>query len=150
MDEAKYSVNVPLPKASQYDPTAQITIRADHQEELKNSLDALFGVGVFDRVTALGLTSLLSLPTEAAPNPTPVAAGPQTSGATAAGTAPQAAPQPASGGSTGGASGESHGACPACGVGQLVNKYRKADGSFMGVGCNNYPRCDHMLYWAKK
>jgi len=162
MEEAKYSFNVPLPKNSTYDTATMLTIRADHSEELKNSIDAVFGVGTYDRVTALALVTIQSLPTggptTAAPAGSHNSGAP--SGASDVNTGQPVVTVPASGGSTVGASGvqyppkQTYGACPECGEGQIVDKFRTAakGGGFMGRGCDAYNRngCNYMAFWANR
>lgn len=150
MEEAKYSFSVPLPKVSQYDSTTQLTVRADHVEEFENSIDKLFGEGVFTKVKGLALQTILSLPTSSSSVgssvPTGTGAAPANAPATAgAASTPAPAPAPAPQGGTGGASKgsdqESFGSCPQCGTGTLRKKFRRGTGEFWGVGCDNYPEC---------
>lgn len=157
MEEAKYSFNVPLPKNSSYDASAQLTVRADHVEELKNSIDAVFGTGTYDRVAALGLVTIQSLPTGVTPvSPITPASAPAQAGATGVSTGQNPVPAPVGGGSTGGAypPKQTYGACPQCGEGQIVDKFRTAakGGGFMGRGCDAYNRngCNYMQFWANQ
>lgn len=158
MEEAKYSFNVPLPKNSTYDTATMLTIRADHSEELKNSIDAVFGEGTYLRVTALALVTIQNLPTGATPVATGTATpGPAASGPTVAAVTPSPAgvtstPNPSSGNQY--PPKETYGACPECGEGQIVDKFRTAakGGGFMGRGCDAYNRngCTFMQFWANR
>lgn len=152
MEEAKYSFNVPLPKNSTYDTATMLTIRADHSDELRNSIDAVFGVGTYDKVTALALVTILSLPTGA---PQTVAAPTASVSGEASTTSTPGVPvtsNPPSGSQY--PPKQSYGACPECGEGQIVDKFRtKAKGGgFMGRGCDAYNRngCQYMAFWANQ
>jgi len=125
MEEAKYSLNIPLPKHEQWEASKQLTIRADHSEELRNSVDTLLGAGTFDRLMAQVVQSTYP---PVAPTPSPAA---QPGGAMAPATAPPVMGAPA------------NGPCPACGVGSLEWKQRR-DGTGSFLGCNNYPNCRYI------
>lgn len=128
MEEAKYSLSIPLPKASQYDASTTLTIRAEHSEELKNSVAALLGEGTLERLAARALQATLVDPTPVAA-PAPVASAP---------VAPAPAVTPVTA-----APAASLGACPACGTGQLVKRERKdKSGSF--TGCSTFPTCRYI------
>jgi len=147
MEEAKYSLNLPLPKADQYDASRTVTIRGDHSEEWKNSIDAVLGEGTYVRLMAQAVAATYP-PTPAAqavpvgpapapavgPQPTPVAspAAPQPTSAPLPPGAPAAQPQAQ-------APQVTYGPCPECRVGTLVLRNRR-DGQGQFIGCNRYRR----------
>jgi hypothetical protein len=157
MEEAKYSFNVPLPKNSTYDTATMLTIRADHSDELKNSIDAVFGAGTYDRVTALALVTIQSLPTRGTPALEPQIAAASTPSASGAGSTTSTPGVPATSNPASGSQyppKQTYGACPDCGEGQIVDKFRTAakGGGFMGRGCDAYNRngCNYMAFWANR
>lgn len=129
--EAKYSLSIPLPKRDQWEASRTITIRADHSEELKNSVDNLLGAGTFDRLMAQAVQATFPpepAPPQASPAVTPVAAGPSAT-APVGGAAPQSV--------------QSNAACPSCGIGQMIWKQRK-DGTGSFLACSNFPNCKYI------
>lgn len=117
-EDYKYQVSLSLPPVGQWAKGDMLNVRADHADELKNSLDKLFGDGAADRIVGRffqGTLVELAFRTEDA--------------------APQQAPSASS------ASGSS--VCPECKQGQIVEKRRK-DGKGTFNGCNNYPACSYI------
>lgn len=119
----KYKVSWGLGPFEQFAEGMKITVGADHVQELLNTLDAAFGEGSGTRILARLTEATFA---KAAPE-----------------TAPQQQPTP----SPSSSDGET---CPKCGTGQIVAKHRKGTGEFLGEGCNNFPQCDYIKYWAKK
>ena len=134
-EKYKYEVSWGLPPFGQFAEGMKIRVCADHGDELRNTLDALLGEGTGVRVIA----RLQEATFEKAPPPVPA----PTATVQVQSPAP-AAPNPPAGDNP------SQGACPQCGTGQLVNKFRRGTGEFAGVGCDNYPACNHMSFWVKK
>lgn len=144
MQEAKYSVTLPSEKGSQYDKSALLTIRADHHDELRNSVDAVLGAGTYDRLIARFLSATFA-PQATTENPAPAspslgAAAPEP----AAGVPPQPmaaapAPVPAATAPVQRPPQVTYGPCPACGIGTLVLR-RRRDGSGTFIGCSRYRR----------
>jgi hypothetical protein len=141
MEEAKYSLSLPLPKADQFDRSITVTIRGDHVEEFKNSIDAVLGEGTYTRLAAQAVSA--TWPREVAPAPAP-APLPQAAPAPA----PQPLPQPTSDPLPPGvpaaqpqaqAPQVTYGPCPECRVGTLVLRNRR-DGQGQFIGCNRYRR----------
>jgi len=137
MTEAKYSLNIPLPKKDQFDASRQLTIRADHQEELRNSVDALLGTGTFDRLMAQAVQATFP------PTQTPSPAAPPAVATSVPAPAPVNTGASAPGPYPAGVSNSAGAACPSCGVGVLNFKNRK-DGSGQFLGCTNFPNCRYI------
>src|SRR6266498_590899 len=122
MDEARFSFNVPLPKASQFDASATVTVRGDSREEFERNIESLFGEGTLELVTAKILMGSLTdaTPAQQVPAPAPVQSNLAGDGVGA--------------GSV----------CPQCNVGTLIRKQTK-DGKRHFVGCNSFPSCAYIL-----
>ena len=126
MEEARLSVNIPLPKALQFDASTQITLRGDSREELEALFDQVFGEDAFKIVVAKAFFTVTqevnvpSIPAEPVASSGPVVAA-STTGSPNVGSV-----------------------CPACGRGTLVNKKRR-DGTGSFTACDQFPGCNFIL-----